>query len=157
MSAPVAVRSVTGPVTVFAWAVAVGWFVLATVVGATVPSPANVAGAAVAAVFGVATGWLAASLGVRVDADGLRVGRAPRIAWDDVAGLEVGPGRLTLPVASVRRGRALVDVSLDGLAGPAGLARRLAQQVADAGELGPVGVRDAAGRGSARRALGEPR
>lgn len=153
MSAPVAVGSVTGPVTVFAWAVTAGWVVLAAGVAVTLASPLNVAGAAVALLLGVATGWLASSLGVHLDGDGLRVGRAARIAWDDVASIDVDPGRLVLPVASVRRGRALVDVPLDGLAGPAALARRLAQRVADAGDLGPVVVRTTGAPGGARRAL----
>ena len=153
MSAPVASRSVTGPAAALAWLVAVGWLALAAAVVLTVVAPWNLLGAAVAVVLGVATGWLASSLGVRVDGDGLRIGRAGRLPWDDVTAITLGPGRFVVPQASVRRGRALMDVPLDGLGAPAGLARRLAQRVADAGELGPIGVRTPEARGAARRAV----
>ena len=132
---------------------ALGWFALGAGVSLTVVAPWNLAGAAVAVVLGVATAWVAAGLGVRVDGDGLRVGRAPRVPWDDVTAIALRPGPFVIPVVSVRRGRALVDLPLEGLAAPAGLARRFAQRVADAGELGPVAVRAAEAHGRARRAL----
>lgn len=137
-------QGLRGPFVVLAWVVTVAWLTLTPVLFVVLPAPSNAAFAVVAALAGIATGWVAWSMAVRVGPDGITLPGRDRIAWSDVDEVALVSGAVTVPVVTIRSGRALADVPLDGLAGvgrDSSVARRLAERVADAGDLGPVTTR----------------
>lgn len=149
LAARAAGQRLQGPFALFAWAVTVAWLGLAAAVLVVLPPPAHVAFAVAAVLAGVATGWVARSMAVHVGPDGITLPGRERIAWSDVDEVALVPGAITVPVVTVRVGRALADHPLDGLAGvgrASGVARRLAERVADFGGLGPVALRSTGSR-----------
>lgn len=141
---PTSPQVLRGPFTWLALAVALGWVALAGASLVLLSGPVSLAAALGCVVAAALTAWIAATLGVTVDADGVRVGRGGVTAWADVSSVDVRSGVLSVPVLSVRQGRALADVPLEGLAWwgrSSALATGLAQRIADAGDLGAVGVR----------------
>jgi len=140
------------------WVIAVGWLALAAYSLLALAEPIRwvLGGVAVAGALG--TGWLARSLRVPYDDDGMRLPRWGQVRWDQVDSVDLVPGLICVPVVSLRSGRMLDDVHLDGLAwfgGTNGRARTLAERVARAGGLDAVGVRGgrSSGASAGRRAL----
>lgn len=146
----------SGPMVFLTWVVAAGWLALAIGSFVALGRPWGIVLGLVGLVGAAGTGWLARSMVVRWDADGLVLPGRGRTVWDDIERLEVQPGFVSVPMVALRQGRGLVDVPLDGLAwfGRAGrTASRLAGRVAEAGDLPEVSVRGRAGA-PGRRALG---
>jgi len=148
-------RTLVGPMVWVTWAVALGWLALAV---GSVWSLCRTWGGAVglgALIGAVSTGWLAWSMRVRYDADGVWLGRRGHTPWAHVHSVEVQPGIIAVPVVGVRVGRGVADVHLDGLAwfgGAQGRARRLAERVAEAGRVPQAPPRGASTQ-RGRRAL----
>lgn len=142
----VTTRWFSGPMVVVTAFVAVGWVVLAVAGWLGLGAPWNVVFAAVGVVGAAVTTWLASSLRVPYDHAGVHLPGQGHVAWSEVQAIDVTSGTVSVPVLSVRRGRALVDVPLDGLAwfgGPDGTARHLAERVARVAGVAGVGVRAA--------------
>ncbi len=129
---------------VLTWVVAVGWLVLAAYSFFALAEPTRwvLGGVSVAGALG--TGWLASSLRIPYDDEGLRLPRRGHVSWDQVDSVDLVPGLVCVPVLSLHAGRVLDEVHLDGLAwfgGTNGMARALAEKVARAADLDAVGVR----------------
>lgn len=148
-------RWFSGPMGVLTWLVALGWLALAAGSFVGLAAPGGTVLGVVGLAGALATGWLAVSMRVPCDAEGIVLPRVGRVPWSAIDAVEVHPGLVSVPVVSVRRGRALDEVPLDGLAwfgGPAGVARTLAERVARQAGIDDVGVRtERSARG--RRAL----
>lgn len=151
---PDSTRSFAGPMSVLTWLVAVGWFVLGLLSLVGLAFPSGIVLGVLGIGGGLATAWLALSLRVPYDDRGIQLPTLGHVAWEDVHGVEVQPGLVSVPYVVVRRGRALEEVPLDGLAwfgGPDGYARRLAEKVGVAADVEAVTVRTPRG-GVGRRA-----
>ena len=151
---PVSTRAFTGPMTVVTWLVAVGWFVLALLSIVGLAAPAGVVLGGLGAVGALSTAWIALSLRIPYDDDGIRLPKLGHVPWGDVHAVEVQPGVVAVPYLVVRRGRALDEVPLDGLAwfgGAEGYTRALAEKVARTAGVDDVTVRVPRG-GTGRRA-----
>ena len=86
-----------------------------------------------------ATAWLAVSMVVRHGPFGGHLPGHGEVLWGDIASIELQPGVISVPAVSVRHGRALSEVELGGLAWfGRRTSQRLAQRLADAGDLGEV-------------------
>lgn len=147
-------RSFTGPMFVVTWLVALGWFVLGVLSVLGLSWPGGVILGVLGVVGGLATSWLALSLRIPYDDHGITLPHHGRVPWADVDAVQVQPGLLTVPYVVVRRGRALDEVPLEGLAwfgGPEGHARNLAEKVALVADVETVTVREPRG-GVGRRA-----
>lgn len=149
-------RAFSGPMVVVTWVVAVGWLALAAYSFFALAEPIRwvLGGVSVAGALG--TGWLASSLRIPYDDEGLRLPRRGHVRWDQVDSIDVTPGPLSVPVLSLRSGRMLEDVYLDGLAwfgGANGLARTLAEKVARTAGVDAVGVRGGSSGTTPGRAL----
>lgn len=149
-------RVLIGPMVVAAWVVAAGWLVIGGAAVASGTSPLTLTVAAAAVVLCVGTAWLGLRMIVRLTSSGVRVG-SRTVAWDDLEGVGVrrDAGPLNLPFLSVRQGRALVEVDLDGLAsvgGPQAAVRAVAPIAQRAGVEPHVGT-PAARRQRGRRVL----
>ncbi len=142
-----------GPIAIVAWVVAIGWIALAVWIFVGLEPSWATAAAWVASLAGLVTGWVAFSLRVVTDADGIRIPGEPKLAWDDVDSVLVRPGLLHLPMAVTHKGRGISEHPMEGLAAGRRTARKLAQRVADAGGLGTVEqLNQQSKRGAARRA-----
>ncbi len=138
-------RWFSGPMVVVTAFVAVGWLVLAVAGWFGLAAPWNIVFAIVGVVGAAVTTGLATSRRVPYVHAGVRLPGQGYVTWSQVQAVDVTSGVLAVPVVSVRRGRALVDVPLDGLGwfgGPTGTARHLAERVARAAGVDAVGVRD---------------
>lgn len=148
-------RIFMGPMVAVTGLVAVGWFVLSVLSFAGLPWPGGVVLGTVSVVGGVVTAWLALGLRIRHDEAGIVLPRLGHVAWQDVDAVEVQPGLVSVPWLVVRQGRALTGVPLDGLGwfgGANGVARDLAEKVAQAAGVTKVDVRASRGEGKGRRA-----
>lgn len=149
-------RVLRGPFTLVGWGVAVLWLAVGAFALLRLAEPWNVALAGFAAVAAVATGAVARGLVVRIRDTGVSAVGVPEVAWEDVEHVGVRRGLVSVPYVTVRRGRALDDLPLDGIAcfRPGG-ALRLAREVADAGGLGEVRLPELGRRpsGAGRRGL----
>ncbi len=142
-----------GPIAVAAWVVAIGWIVLAVWIFVAFEPSWATAAAWVASLAGLLTGWVAFSLRIVTDANGIRIPGEPQLAWEDVDSVGVRPGLLHLPVVITLQGRGLSEHPMEGLGAGRRTAHKLAQKVADAGGLGPVEPpQQRSKRGAARRA-----
>ena len=151
---PVSSRAFSGPMAVVTWLVAVGWFVLGLLSILGLSFPAGIVLGVLGIAGGLVTAWLALTLRVAHDEDGIELPKLGHVPWERVHAVEIQPGLVSVPYVVVRQGRALTDVPLDGLAwfgGPDGYARGLAEQVARAADVETVGVRGQRG-GRGRRA-----
>ncbi len=129
---------------VVTWVVAVGWVALAAYSFVALAETIRWVLGGVSVVGALGTGWLASSLRIPYDDEGLRLPRRGHVGWDRVDSVDLTPGALSVPVLSLRSGRVLEEVPLDGLAwfgGPTGLARTLAEKVARAAGVKDVDVR----------------
>lgn len=146
-------RTHTGPLAIVAWVIALGWFALAVVIFLVFEDSWASLAAGLATLAGIVTGWIAFSLRVVTDAEGVRIPGQRPIAWDDIDSIEVKPGLLNVPQVVTRQGRGLIEHPVEGLAAGRRRSVRLAQRIADAGELGSVPALVRANRrGKARRA-----
>lgn len=148
-------RTFAGPMVVVTGLVAVGWFVLGALSFLGLPAPGGILLGLAGITGGLTTAWLALSLRVPYDEDGVVLPRQGRVPWSRVHAVEVQPGLVSVPYVVLRDGRALSDVPLDGLAwfgGPDGYAKDLAEGVAAAAGLSGVGVRPLRTEGKGRRA-----
>ncbi|MDO5533262.1 MAG: hypothetical protein Q4F65_01235 [Propionibacteriaceae bacterium] len=144
MSEDLSTTRLSGPMVVVTWLVALGWVVLAIVSWVGLPAPGGIILAAVGSVAALLTGWLAATMVVSHDAEGVELPKLGRTEWADVQAIELHEGLVSVPYVVVRQGRTLTDVPLDGLAwfgGTDGLARTLAEKLAAAAGIDAVGVR----------------
>ena len=128
-----------GPVVWVAWIAVVGWLALGVGALVTLEAPLGTWLGLLWLVLAFVTGAVAVSLGVGVGPDGVRLpGREP-LAWADIESVSVRTGVLSQPVLNVRQGRGLDGVPLEGLAWfGSRTARRFAETISDAGDLGPV-------------------
>ena len=128
-----------GPVVWVAWIAVVGWLALGVGALVTLDAPLGTWLGLLWLVLAFVTGAIAVSLGVGVGPDGVRLpGREP-LAWDDIESVSIRTGVVWQPVVNVRQGRGLVGVPLEGLGWfGTGTARRLAERISGAGDLGPV-------------------
>lgn len=150
-----ATRVLRGPFSIGGWVVAVLWLPVAALAASRVAEPWNWALGVFSVLAGIATAFVARGLVVRVSDTGVSTVGVPEVAWEDIEHVGVRPGLVSVPHLAVRRGRALEELPLDGVAtfGRAA-AVRWAQQVADAGGLGEVVVRGATrASGPGRRGL----
>lgn len=147
-----------GPFVLAAWLFAIGWVALAVWIFLAQDAPWANAATAVAGLAGLVTGWVAFSLRIVTDGQGIRIPGERKLSWDDIDSISVRPGLLSVPVAVTLHGRGVAEHPMEGLAAGRRTARRLAQKVADAGGLGEVpqpqrpAKRGPARRGAARRA-----
>ena len=134
-------RVLRGHFSLAGWAVSAAWVALAVAAAWRMAEPWNWVVAAFSVAASGATAVVARGLAVRGRDTGVSGAGLPEVAWEDVEHVGVRGRAVSVPYLSVRRGRALDDVALDGIAcvGQAP-ALRLAQQVADAGDLGEVVV-----------------
>lgn len=129
---------------VLTWVVAVGWLTLAAYSFFALAEPTRWVLGGVSVVGALGTGWLASSLRIPYDDEGLRLPRRGHVSWDQVDSVDLVPGLVCVPVVSLHSGRVLDEVHLDGLAwfgGTNGMARALAEKVARAADLDAVGIR----------------
>ena len=155
MDAPA--RVLRGHFSFAGWAVAGAWVALAVAALWRMAEPWNWVVGVFSLASSVATAVVARGLAVRVGDAGVSAAGLHEVAWEDVEHVGVRGRAVAVPYLSVRRGRALEDVPLDGIAcvgrGPA---LRLAQEVADAGALGQVVVAGAQrSSGPGRRGIAE--
>lgn len=149
-------RVLRGPFSIAGWAVAVAWLAVGTVAWLRLAEPLNWIVPVFCVLAGLGTAYVSWGLVVRVGAGGVSGVGVPAIAWEDIEHVGVRPGVVSVPFLTVRRGRALDELPLDGIAGfGRGSAVRMAQEVADAGGLGEVVV-EGASRASAAGRRGIP-
>ncbi len=149
-------RTLRGPFLVVGLVVAAAWLALGVVGALRLTSPWNIVVAAVAVVATAVTAWISWGLRVKVADTGVSASGMPEIAWEDIEHVGVRSGLVAVPYLSVRRGRALDDMPLDGIAGlGTGMATRLAERLAAAGDLGDVVVSGSRRSGGGRRAIRE--
>lgn len=142
-----------GPIATVAWVVAIGWIALAVWIFVALEPSWATAASWVASLAGVLTGWVAFSLRVVTDGEGIRIPGEPKLAWDDVDSIGVRPGPLHLPIVMTRQGRGISEHPMEGLAAGRRTAQKLAQKVADVGGLETVELpQQHSKRGAARRA-----
>lgn len=146
--------SLTGPMVVVTWLLAIAWLGLAVFgfVGLEQPWAGLVGGAGVVGALG--TAWLGSQLRVVWDADGVLLPGHGHVPWEALQAVVLEPGWLTVPVVEVRRGHRTEPVTLDGLAwfgGADGVARDLAERLSAVAGLGPVRVRAGGARGRRQR------
>lgn len=150
-------RVLIGPMVVGSWVIAAGWLVIAGVSVAAGRSLTAYLLAGSALLLGVTTAVVGFWMVVRLTVDGVVIGRQ-RVRWGDIDGLAVrrasGPIPVQLPILSIRQGRALMDIALDGLSsvGGPGAAVRAVRPIAEwAGvEVSLLGQQQS-GAGGARR------
>lgn len=136
-------QAIAGPMVVLAWLVAAGWLAVAVICPLTLPAPGGWVLGGVGAMGASLTAWLALSLRVRHDEAGLVLPGHGHVPWADVEAVGVRPGLVCVPLVEVRRGRAVAEVALGGLAwfgGPDGVARSLAERIAGLAGVAEVGV-----------------
>lgn len=149
-------RTVSGPMAIVTWLVAVGWLALAVGSFVALGSPWSVLVGSFAVLGAAATGWVAQGMRVRYNAARLVLPGRGETDWSEVARIELQGRALVVPVVGLRAGRGIEEVPLDGLAwfGARGTPRRLAEQLATAGGVGQVSRRERpAGGGRGRRAI----
>lgn len=135
------VLELRGQLATVGWLVAVLWLGVAAFAWWRLDQPWNWAVTAFAVLAAAGTAFVSRGLVVRVADAGVSGDGVPTVAWGDVEHVGVHPGWVSVPYLAVRRGRAIDELPLDGIAGfGRGPAVRLAQQVADAGGLGEVVV-----------------
>lgn len=148
-------RRLAGPMVFVTGLVAVGWIVLAILSFIGLPRPGGLLLGAAGILGGLVTAWLALGMRIRHDDAGIHLPRLGHVAWEQVHAIEVLPGLVSVPYVVVRQGRALTEVPLDGLAwfgSSDGVARDLAQVLAQEAGVAEVGVRPRRGGGKGRRA-----
>ena len=135
-------RTIVGPMAIATWVVAAGWAGLAVYAFVGLGSAWGIGIGAAALVGAAATGFIASTMSVSWDADGILIRGRGRLAWDDLDAVSLHPGIVSVPHLDVRVGRALDSIPLDGLAwfGRRGLAHASAERLASAGGLGEVRV-----------------
>lgn len=150
-------RALVGPVVVAAWVIAGGWVAVAAAVLASNRGLVALTIAAASLLLAVGTAWVGFGMLVRVSAAGVLVGRR-LVPWNEVDGLAIrrggGPIPLQVPVLARRRGRALVEVELDGLArvGDPARAARAVLPIAEQGQVEVAFLGHPASAAAARRA-----
>lgn len=148
-------RIISGPMVAVTGLVAVGWVVLGVLSFVGLPRPGGLLLGVAGLLGGLLTTWLALGMRVRYDEAGIVLPRLGQVAWEQVQGVQVQPGLVSVPYVVVRQGRVLTDVPLDGLGwfgGPDGVARTLADTIAEAAGGADVGVREHPARARGRRA-----
>lgn len=129
-------RVLRGPFALAGWAIAAAWVVLGVFAAWRLGQPVGWAIAAAALVAAALTAWIARGLVVRLTDVGVSGSGLPEIAWQDIEHVGVRGRLVTIPFVAVHRGRALDDLTLDGIASPSrAKALALAHQVAEAGGL----------------------
>ena len=150
-------RALVGPVVVAAWVIAGGWVAIAVAILVSNRSLVALAISAVSLLLGLGTAWVGFGMLVRVSAVGVLVGRR-LVPWAEVDGLAIrrggGPIPLQIPILARRRGRALVEVELDGLArvGDPARAARAVMPIAQRGQVEVAFLGYPASASAARRA-----
>ena len=148
-------RRMSGPMVVITALIAIGWFVLGVLSFVGLQPPAGTVLGVGGIIGGLATAWLALSMRIIHDDEGIILPRRGRVSWDRIHSVEVQPGIVSVPYVVVSEGRALTDIPLDGLAwfgGPQGLAGDFAEKLAAAAGLPGSTQRPVRG-GRGRRAL----
>ncbi len=136
-------RSLRGPFATFGWVVAAGWLGVGGLAWWRLPEPWGWVVAGCCLLAAVATALVARGLRVDLGPAGVAGPGLAEVPWSNIDHVGVRSGLAHVPFIVVQRGRALDEVALDGIAA---FSRRaavaLAEQVADAGDLGDVVIPD---------------
>lgn len=134
-------RTIVGPMAVVTWVVAAGWLALAIYSFVELGSAWGIGIGSFAALGAVVTGWVAFTMAVSWDADGIHIRGHGRLPWEHLEAVSLHSGVLSVPHLDIRIGRAVDSIPLDGLAW---FGRRLAHasatRLASVGGLGDVRV-----------------
>ncbi len=136
-------RTIVGPMAAVTWVVAAGWAALAVYSFVELGTAWGIGIGIAAVVAAAATGYVASTMAVSWDADGVLIRGRGRLPWNDLESVSLHSGILSVPHLDVRAGRAVDSIPLDGLAwfGRRGLAHASAERLASMGGLGDVRVR----------------
>lgn len=148
-------RTTFGPMSILTAVIALGWAVLGVLSFLGLEPPAGIILGVVGAVGLVATAWLAWTMRIEHDVLCIVLRGRGRVPWEAVHSIEVQSGLVSVPVLTMREGRALVDVPLDGLAWfgrDNATTHALAERLAHDGGLGEVVVRPTSGTAGRRAA-----
>lgn len=137
-------RTIVGPMAVLTWVVAAGWVALSVYSFLGLTSEWGIGIGIAAVLAAAATGYVAVTMAVSWNADGVLIRGRGRLPWDDLEAVTLHAGALSVPHLDVRTGRAVDSIPLDGLAWfGRRLAHASAQRLAAAAGLGEVRVRSA--------------
>lgn len=134
-------RVLRGSFPLAGWLVAAGWIAVAVFSVVRLVEPWHWIVMVVSLLAAAATVWVSLGLRVRIVDEGIVAAGIPLVPWERIDHIGVRTGVVNIPFLVVRRGRALDEVPLDGIASlRRGTALRLAQELADLGDLGEITV-----------------